>query len=484
MRRRRTFGIRWLATWLALGAPGAALAGGCGDDDAAADAADVADSPDIPETGADGDADAGADGDADADIGGDASCSFTMGQDPIPQPAGPVPEPGVPFVVPQTGVVVTRISDVGDPGVTETDLTNGYSRWSPANRGGEYVIAFGTGGTSYVYRLADRTIVRALAVGEPNELHWDQSGAEGTATTLYYRTGTELRRTDVRTGTDALVHDFAVEYPAAGAAMNAVEGAPSRDMRYWAFLICGDTTGGGTCETLLDIVVYDREADAIAGRLSDHATVSAVPNYVDISPSGSRAVLATCAGESGDFDGPHAWSLDFAHAWKVGNDCTHAGWAWGYDGQEYFVSQDNCAGGDPATCDHIIAVDVNDPDGWASRLAVLYHGDLGWGAGFHFGRVYDPAVRGWFFLSIIDETDETWASNQLVFVELVPLAAGPRIWRVAPTMNEYSDYWSEAFASLDAESQNVYWGANWNGADNLELYRAQLCPRWWETLAP
>jgi hypothetical protein len=319
-------------------------------------------------------------------------------------------------------------------------------------------------------------------VGEPNELHWDQSGEPGTATTLYYRTGTALHRMDVLTGTDALVHDFAAEYPGAGVAINGVEGAPSRDMRWWAFMICDDMSGGGACETLRDIVVYDKQTDAIVGRLSDHATVSSVPNYVDISPSGSRVVLATCAGEPGDFDGPHAWTRDFAGVWKVGNDCTHAGWAWGYGGEEDFVSQDNCAGGDPLTCDYVIAVDVNDPNGWNNRLAVIYHGDMGWGAGFHFGRIYDPAIRGWLFISVIADTNDSWAFNQLLFVELLPESAAPRIWRVAPTMNVNVDYWSEAFASLDAESQNVYWGANWNGANNLELYRAQLCPRWWEAL--
>lgn len=469
---------------LALGVLGTGTGWGCGDDadaDVAADAAEDSSADADADADAAEDADVGAD--ANADAGGDVSCTLTMGRDPIPQPTGGVPAPGAPFTVLETGVVVTRVSDADDPGVTETDLTNGYSRWSPANRGGEYVIAFGTGGRSYVYRLSDRTIVRALEVGEPNELHWDQSGAAGTATTLYYRTGTELRALEVLGGGESLVHDFAAEYPGAGVAMNAVEGAPSRDMRIWAFMICGDASGGGSCETLQEIVVYDKQADAIVGRLSEHAAVSAVPNYVDVSPSGSRVVLATCAGEPGDFNGPHAWSLDFSDAWQIGNDCTHAGWAWGAGGEEYFVSQDNCAGGDPTTCDYLIAVDVNAADGWATRFGVLYHGDLGWGSGFHIGRIYDPAVRGWFFLSIIADTNDSWAFNQLVFVELLPEASGPRIWRVAPTMNAYTDYWSEAFASLDAEAQNVYWGANWNGADNLELYRAQLCPRWWEALA-
>jgi hypothetical protein len=57
------------------------------------------------------------------------------------------------------------------------------------------------------------------------------------------------------------------------------------------------------------------------------------------------------------------------------------------------------------------------------------------------------------------------------------------VWRVAPTFNDYQDYWSEAFASLDFQAQHAYWGANWDGANNLELYQATLCDRWWEALA-
>ena len=76
-----------------------------------------------------------------------------------------------------------------------------------------------------------------------------------------------------------------------------------------------------------------------------------------------------------------------------------------------------------------------------------------------------------------------WAANQLMMVELVAESDGPRLWRIAPTLNDYQGYWSEAFASLDLGARRLYWGANWNGADNLELYQAALCDNWWEALA-
>jgi hypothetical protein len=66
--------------------------------------------------------------------------------------------------------MVRRISDVGDSG-TSGFHTNGYSRWSPTNRTGEYVTAFTSNGGASIYRLSDRTVVTHLDVGEPNELH-------------------------------------------------------------------------------------------------------------------------------------------------------------------------------------------------------------------------------------------------------------------------------------------------------------------------
>ena len=102
--------------------------------------------------------------------------------------------------------------------------------------------------------------------------------------------------------------------------------------------------------------------------------------------------------------------------------------------------------------------------------------------GNHIGRIYDPAIQGWFFISTYTDSVSNWAANQLFFVELVDETVGPRIWRIAPTLNAFQGYWSEAFASLDFQARYVYWGANWEGASNLELYRARLCHRWWETL--
>ncbi len=466
---------------------------GCGDDDG--DSSSDAGSNASADAGESQDAGAGSDGalaqDASTQDGGPACGQLLVDTVDSPSvvtpPLGAAPSPGVTFVIPETGVQVTRISDVGDPQATATGYTNGYSRWSPANRTGEYVTAFGTNGGAVVYRLADRTIVRALNVGESAELHWDSSGQPGTETLVYYRVGAELRRMDVLVGDEELVHDFAADAPTAQVAINGVEGAPSVDMRYWAFQLCEGMSGGGQCEGLIDIVVYDLVDDVLVGRLSDVESSIPTPNFVDMSPSGSRIVVGSCKEDGSTpapWNGPYAWSRDFSTRVRMGTNCTHSGWGWGGGGEELYVSFDSCGASNEEitpTCDYVMAVDVNDAQGWENRFGILYKGDLGWGASLHIGRIYDNAVRGWFFLSTYGSGGTGW-DHQLFFAELVPESAGPRMWRLSHTMTSDDGYWTEAFASLDFAAGHVYWGANWNGTSNLELYRATLCDRWWEAL--
>jgi len=427
----------------------------------------------------------GGTGGGSADAG---SCALTFGTAIIPQPTSAQLAPGASLVIPETGVTVRRISNLQDPGVNESQFTNGYSRWSAENVTGEYATAFGAS-HAVIYKLSDRSVVRVLDVTEPNELHWDTSEAAGTQTRIYYRTGAQLRRVDALTGTDALVHDFHVDVPAAGVAMNAVEGAPSRDARTWIFMLCASMDSGGGCVNLVDVVTYDQQADAIVGRLSSvSAMPTPPPNFVDVAPNGDRVVLSTNAGQGGIFEGPHAFDLHFANATRVGNTSTHSGWAWGLGGQQLFISQDDCSGetttAERRTCDYVIAVDVNAATGWDQRVGVISNADVGWGIGWHFGRLYKPDPRGWAFMATEGADNAHWAWNQLFFFELVDAAMTPRYVRVSPTINVHQGYWSEAFGSVSFRADAVYWGGNWNGTAPLELYRAQLCPRWWDSIPP
>ena len=190
-------------------------------------------------------------------------------QRPIPIPAtNGYPAKGSTIKDPVTGFRVTRVADAaeltGNYGGHRSAISAiVYSRFTPVNTTGEYVLVHGDDSTSaWVYRVKDNqpvTILRfnpaqgeaSRALGEVNELRWDYSGAHPYR--LYFVgssiTGTAVAgenigmsfystEIDPSTGQQAapvLVHDFSHEFPGLAGAeiMNDVEGDSSNDSRYW-----------------------------------------------------------------------------------------------------------------------------------------------------------------------------------------------------------------------------------------------------------
>ncbi|MDQ1283668.1 MAG: hypothetical protein QG620_16 [Patescibacteria group bacterium] len=283
-----------------------------------------------------------------------------------------------------------------------------YSRYTPVNTTGEFVLIHGDDSTSaWVYRTSDnsmRTIIRmkpslgssSYALGEVNELRWDYSGThpyrlyfvgfnvpdsqavggEHVSTSFYY---TDIDPVSGMQSQPVLIHDFSAEFPAGtypGATiMNDVEGDSSNDSRYWAWQVMDTDRGAGYLP--FAIITYDKETDMLVGRLQRNCSgVSGVctivstpattlpylsrPNMVEISPAGTRVIVdwgrtytGNRAADQGTVaDGPKAFLKDFSDSHRIGADETHSGWAWGAGGEELFVSQNN-------RNDYIEASDIN-----------------------------------------------------------------------------------------------------------------------------
>lgn len=82
-----------------------------------------------------------------------------------------------------TGATFTRRSDVSEMGSAAHGMIV-YSRYSPSNSNGQYLLVHGDNSTScYVYRLSDNVMVADLKrdathqIGEVNEIRWDYTGA-------------------------------------------------------------------------------------------------------------------------------------------------------------------------------------------------------------------------------------------------------------------------------------------------------------------
>jgi hypothetical protein len=406
----------------------------------------------------------------------------------------------------------------------------------------------GAGGPPLRMKPSLGTSSRSL--GEVNELRWDYTGTHpyrlyfvGISITNTYAVGTENVPTsfyyveiDTVTGAQSnpvLIHDFSNNFPASGAyptggyvgaaIMNDVEGDSSHDSRYWAWQVVNNTLGSGTMTYA--IVTYDKQTDTILGRLQSNCagvpapcTAAATPatpspyftrpNMVEISPLGTHVLVDSNrlfagygmdADIGGIDDAPHVFNLDFSGPFVVGADSTHSGWAWGPNGEELFVSQNN-------RNDYIEAVNIQSSttahcspnfDGsaynWSCGTKIAYYQSFDPtynGIGFHFGRLYNRNIRGWAFMSTYDSGDG-WGMNKELMLEIKDVTASaptslPRVWRISPSPNQYlgSDYRSEGSAALDFAGTELWISGNWgqNTAGKGEVYSMGMPANWYSAL--
>ncbi|MEN6625149.1 MAG: hypothetical protein ABFD69_02855 [Candidatus Sumerlaeia bacterium] len=370
-----------------------------------------------------------------------------------------------------TRIPVRRMTDIAQfPWARKWDgnpllgLTNGYSKYSCVNVTGEYALAYGTqSGISALIRLSDGQFMgwpqirladkRKNGLGETSAPRWDLSG----------RPGTELRLVaDGLFGSQNFIVDLD---PLDNKQFDFVRGKYKIDMdqhgdqsaRWRPF-----NTGLGTIHLL----------DLESGKIID----TRLPNGGhDISPTGEWLLYYKPRPNrfyrvADLLRGTTETSVEMptqSHG--------HDGWAFDRDGHEVYIAMDN-------KDDWYFAFDP----AAGRRTNIIGMAELGWKTNYHVGRMINPAKKGWFLMATYSTEDpaESWAANQIMMIEIRPAAERPRIWRLGPTYMRYGaagktkSYFTEAFASLDPTGNFVYWGCNWLGTDNLELYRMELPGDW------
>ena len=409
---------------------------------------------------------------------------YILGTDDYGQPAVSQPAQWENYTDPVTGLSIRRITDVAKDVSGGTDACVHYVRVSPVSSNGRYLLMEVKGSKGNPYYIMDlqthKARVAPHATGNPYannggvdaqpEYRWDYSG--NYPTRIYYRDGLKFYQADINypdgqpddPNSNILLHDFANEYPNAQVAYNDDEGDSSADSRYWAFIVRNGAPDYG----MAAIVTYDKKTDTILGALGSPPR----PNFVDISPSGSKVVLSSywhSGGEGSNFDGPRAWDLDFTNPVKVAAGSAHSGWAWDKDGNEGFLQINNAGTGDWLRFSNIMTGDY---------FKVFYQGDLGW-AGHHFSRVYRPEQKGWIFLDIY--TNSGWAAGQILAIEAIPDSQNPRVWRIAYTQNQYSSG-QNPMPAMSYDGTKIYYCSNWKGSDNKEIYEVSLPDNWWLNL--
>lgn len=319
--------------------------------------------------------------------------------------SGNYPAKGLVQTDPATGFQVTRVADkaelVGDYGNHASAMSAVvYSRYTPSNTTGEFVLVHGDNSTSaWVYRTSDHKMMTVLklqpaakdkagmrSLGEVNELRWDYSGAhpyrlyfvgrglpasqavkgETPGMSFYY---TDIDPLTGQQSTPVLIRDFSADFAnhsgAGLAIMNDVEGDSSNDSRYWAWQVMDTAVSSGPYLPVA-IFSYDARSNTVMGSLQRACTGAKVPctaintpatalpyitrpNMVEFSPNGTRVIVDWTRAYTGSndadigllSDGPKAFLPAFTDPIRIGADATHSGWAWGPKGEEMFVSQNN-----------------------------------------------------------------------------------------------------------------------------------------------
>ncbi|MGH1470156.1 MAG: hypothetical protein ACRBCS_03125 [Cellvibrionaceae bacterium] len=405
------------------------------------------------------------------------------------------------------GIRVTRLTDIANFPVSYLYIV--YSRYTPENTNGQYVLVFGPSSTeSWVIDRNTRAIIATLqhtngsAIGENHEVRWDISGNHPNR--IYYRNVMGFYMIDdVTNPSPVLIRDFSAEFPASTRLYNDVEGDSSNDSRWWAWMA---THYNGTTYVVDGYIAYDRINDVVHTLTPDdlagsnlsaevgRSTFSYRPNMVEISPSGSGFVMHhgrkwddSAYGGNGAawidtwYDGPHLWPLDFdfntttPRKMSVGE--THAGWAWGTGGEEYFVSQNN-------RTDQLDAVDVNAANGYANRLEVGDHASIGWSTGWHYGKM-PPSHDNWQFVNTYanrgsSSYDTGYGVDQFWFSEMKNLNAGQKHIALCHNHNWYDgNYRDEAPAAINGHGNRIYVSINWGGQlDHPEVFLFELPDNW------
>jgi len=421
---------------------------------------------------------------------------------------GKIPQKGETRIDPSTGFKITRMTDASEFSGS-SDALIVYSRYSPENSNGKYILVFGSNSTSsWVVERATGQIVSRLRsdakhdIGERHEVRWDNSGKHPNR--IYFVKNMRFYMIDDvinQHRSRKMIKDFTNHVPSATKIYNDVEGDSSNDSDHWVWMAVHYDGKTNIVDAFIHFQISTGKtnilvpADLAGTNLSHYAKSDHFPrpNMVEVSPLASGLVLhygrAWGTEEYGErvadigswFDGAYLWPLDFNFKKKtpikISIGQTHSGWSIDEHENEYFISQNN-------RTDKIDAVKLSgEKSGFENRLEIASHEDFGWSNGFHFGKM-NALRKGWVFLSTYAKNkkpklqNEDWGNNQLVFLPLK--SQSNKVLRIGSNYNVYTgNYRDEAPAAINLLGNRIYLSSNWGGMlDHREVFLIELSDDW------
>lgn len=399
---------------------------------------------------------AGVGGSAGAGAGGlsgvFASCPVKLPVAGMANPTSPSlgkPARGAVLSEPTFGTCMARATDHVADGL-QTFARNDYSRREPFNADNSRYLVYSGDGGWYLYDASTLQKIKELpAVSGDAEPQWHPTDPNK----LYYlptNGGLKVFLLDVTTNTSQVAADFTGKLPWSGAAhvWTKSEGSPSRDARYWGFMVQNSSYGN------LGYIVWDMQLGQLAGSM----TSSAAADHVSMSPSGRWMTISFD-------DGTYAYSRDFATKKQLHTTSEHSDIAIAANGDDLYVSIDY--GSDAG---EIFMVDLD--TGVRTALTPTYLN--GSATAMHFsGKAFGKP--GWVLISTYSNSGSPQWLSEKVFA--LQLAANPKVYELAFHHSLRGDeYFAEPHAAVSRDFSRILFSSNWDksGSSDIEAYMLAL----------
>lgn len=381
-----------------------------------------------------------------------ASGTWVTGQSAASEPTTPLPARGVATPDPTFKQTVYRVSDHADP--PKTFARNDYSRRQAFNADNSRQLVFSENGYWHVYNANAFTYEKQLTgpAGDA-EPQWHPTNPD----LLYYLgtngVGLKLYELNVSTNSSRTVGDFGARlrdrWPGANFAWTKSEGSPSKDARFWCFMV--DDANFKS----LGVFVWDRDQNLITGYLD---TKGDRPDHVSMSPSGNYCVV------SGDSSrGTTAYSPDFKTSKKLLPKSEHSDIALDANGDDVFVSVDY-----QSNAGDVFMLNIRT----GVRTALFPTYISGTARAFHFsGKAFNKP--GWVLVSAYGEYGgpQKWMDRKIFLMEL---KAGATPYNVAWHRSIVPSYFFEPHATISRDGSRIAYTSGWGKSSNSDIYTFQV----------
>lgn len=365
------------------------------------------------------------------------------------------------------GTCITRAtdhrSDFADRPVQPTNARNDYSRRQAFNADGSRYLIIDSTGFWHVYDAETLARVKTLnGLAGDAEPEWHATDPDRLYFLPRFGYGATVHELTVSTNSHRVIGDLRARlgaiWPGADMASTGAEGSPSRDGRYWCFMVRSSAS-----ERQLGLVTWDRDTDTILGSVTFSG---ATPDAVSMSPSGNYCVTAVPYQRPGltiydrNLGNPRELMLQAEHS-DIGLDA---------NGRDVYVAIDyDAADGSVAMFD--LAT------GSRTDLYATYRSDgLGEAGALHIsGKAY--RLPGWVLISHYDSgnAEPQWFNRKLMAVEL---KANPRIRNLGFHRSTGGGYFAEPHASVNQDFTRVLFNSDWGQDDgDIDAYMLHLPPQ-------